>query len=130
MPRRFIRTTFVLSLLLSSTRALEAEVVDKLWAPSELIVPAAVSALLAAVLIPWRWYMGFPTLFIGVFRPLGALAEILDPQVGPAITREVGSTYLQSVLAAASIVAAGHLAGFLIRMQARRRQAQPKSDHK
>jgi hypothetical protein len=124
MPHRFVHTAFAVAFLLTATAVLQAEVADKLWRPSELLVPAAVSALLAALLIPWRWYLGIPTLLLGVFRPVGALSEILDPQLGPAITREVGSTYLQSALASASIVTAGLLVGILIRAHSKRRRTQ------
>jgi hypothetical protein len=104
-----------------------AEVSDKLLSAPELLIPAFVSALLAVVLVRSSAWWCLLTAPIGLFRVFGAATELLDPYLGPAIKREVGSAYLNRVVLALIVVLAGHcVAIYFNRHRAPRPDAGPR----
>lgn len=57
-------------------------------------------AWLAAILLP-----------VALALPLTLLLELTDPHVGPAMTREAGSSYVIGFFAATALIIVGHGAG-------------------
>jgi len=94
-----------------------AEVLDKEFSFSTLLVVAVGGAIVAFWLARWRPWLLFGLLpLVGIFFA-SHLSELLDPFVGPAMALEGGQTYVIASWASPLLVVAAVLAGYVLRVR-------------